>query len=167
MCMRSLIHRAVKHQSCRAVESLAASPRRTRVTSVVMRRKTTSCMGQSPKLVAKHPLRSRSKRVCIGVHALLGPAQHVAVKEMLTRHLAVIRVTRSQRNVARSCIRSRIISAWHGGVWFLSISQYFIVNKVHCEPFVGSSCLFCILVHCVTGMVCVVCFVSVGVKSSK
>ena len=41
---------------------------------MVMRRKVTSHVGQSPKLVAKRPLRSRSKRVHIVVCALLGPA---------------------------------------------------------------------------------------------
>ena len=43
--MRRLIHRAASHRSLMAMESLAASPRRTRVTSTVMRRKVTSGSG--------------------------------------------------------------------------------------------------------------------------
>ena len=111
VCKKPDSQGAAKHRSHRAVESLAVSPKRMRVISVVTRRKVTSCMGWSPKLVAKLPLRSRSKRVHIIVHTLLGLAQQVAVKEMWARHLAVIRVTKSQRNTARSCIRSHVINA--------------------------------------------------------
>ena len=89
-----------KHRSCRAVESLAASPRRTRVRSTATR-KVTSHAGRSPKLVAKQPLRRRSKRVCVLVSTLLSLAQQAAV----------IGITRSRRNVARSCV----ISARRGG----------------------------------------------------
>ena len=115
------------HQSLMAVENLAASPRRTRVTSVAMRRKVTSHVGWSPNLVAKQPLRSRSKRVRIIVNALLGPVQ----KAVITR------VTRNQRNMAKSHIshiRSVIVSR-HRGVefqaWFLNVLLFLIKYTVN------------------------------------
>ena len=101
-----------------AVENLAASPkrtRRTRVTSSVMRRKVTSHVGQSPNPVAKLPLRSRSKRVCIIANA---PCWVQAQKVVITR--SQINVAKSHISPIRShvtrcgsvCFQAQFLTVW-------------------------------------------------------
>ena len=142
-----------KSKSAGQWRSLAASPRRTRVTSaVVMRRKATSQVGQSPKLVAKQPLKEQVQESLHHSKCLAGSSSegghHWSHKK-------------SKKHSKKSHKKLSLVP--DVGMFDFFQFSMFVVNKVHCEPFVGSSCLFCILVHCTTGS-CVVCFVSIGIK---
>ena len=127
-CMRRCIFRAASHPSHMVVANPAASPRRTRVTHTVKRRKVTSWTGWSLNPVAKLLLRSRSKRVRIVINALLDPVQ----KAVMTID------TRSQRNAAKSHISPiRSCISRHGSIQFqarfLTVLLFLIKYTVnHC-----------------------------------
>ena len=91
-----VVSQAASHLSHTAVESLAPSPKRTRVTNAAMRKRVTRCMGQrSPKPMVKWLLKVVFRRVHVKVCTLLGQAEQAEIKKMWAKCHPPIGVTRS------------------------------------------------------------------------